>query len=32
LPELLDAVGTLLPDYEPSETLQSLLDHDSEPA
>jgi FlaA1/EpsC-like NDP-sugar epimerase len=32
LPELLDAVGALLPDYEPSETLQSLLDHDSEPA
>jgi FlaA1/EpsC-like NDP-sugar epimerase len=32
LPELLDALSTLLPDYEPSETLQSLLDHDSEPA
>jgi FlaA1/EpsC-like NDP-sugar epimerase len=32
LPELLDALGTLLPDYEPSETLQSLLHHDSEPA
>jgi FlaA1/EpsC-like NDP-sugar epimerase len=32
LPELLNALSALLPDYEPSETLQSLLDHDSEPA
>jgi FlaA1/EpsC-like NDP-sugar epimerase len=32
LPELLDALSTLLPDYEPSEALQSLLDHHSEPA